>query len=97
MNRAAIFVMLGLSACGPVPLAQAERECVEQARLADAPRGTLQVGVNSDGGTYIGGEVGISTDYLAGRDPSQVYDQCVFNRSGQMQSRPYYNLPGAQG
>ena len=97
MNRAAILVILGLSACGPVPLVQAERECVEQARLAEAPRGTIHVGVNSDGSSDLGGEVGISTDYLAGRDPSQVYDQCVFNRSGQMPSRPYYNLPGAQG
>ena len=62
MNRAAIFVMLGLSACGPVPLAQAERECVEQARLAEAPRGTIHVGVNSDGG-YDRREYRVSDDH----------------------------------
>jgi hypothetical protein len=65
--------------------------------LAEHPRGTVRVGVNSDGTTYLGGEVGISTDYIQGRDPSQVYDQCVQQRSGQLPSRPYYTLPDTPG
>ncbi len=97
IKSALIFGALLLSACGPIPLAQAEAECFERGRLAEQPRGTVRIGVNSDGSTYLGGEVGVSSDYLAGRDPSQVYDQCVVQRSGQLPSRPFYTLPGAQG
>ncbi len=97
MTRFFALLPLALIACGPVSLAQAEAECVERARLAQQPRGTIEIGVNSDGSTYLGGEVGISSDYLQGADPSQVYDQCVFQRSGQMPSRPFYTLPASQG
>ncbi len=97
MTRFFALLPLVLIACGPVSLAQAEAECVERARLAQQPRGTIEIGVNSDGSTYLGGEVGISSDYLQGADPSQVYDQCVFQRSGQMPSRPFYTLPASQG
>jgi hypothetical protein len=90
MRGWALIPIVVLAACGPIPVAQAEAECFERARLAAQPRGTIHVGVNSNGGTYLGGEIGVSTDYLQGRDPSQVYDQCVFQRSGQMPSRPLY-------
>jgi hypothetical protein len=96
MRRAGILLVL-LAACGPVPLAQAEAECIARARLAEQPRGTVRIGVNSDGSTYLGGEIGVSTDFLTGRDPSQDYDECVFQRAGQLPSRPYYTLPAAQG
>ncbi len=97
----ALVLTLGLvaplAACGPVPLAQAEAECLDRAMLAEHPRGEVHVGLSSGGGTYVTGEVGISADYLQGRDPSQVYDECVFQRSGEMPSRPYYTLPDVQG
>lgn len=90
---AALLTFLALVACGPVPLAQAEAECLERARLAEAPRGTITFGVSTEG-PYAGAEVSISSDYLQGKDPSQVYDQCVWQRAGQLPSRPYYSLPG---
>ncbi|MFN3938483.1 MAG: hypothetical protein ACK4KW_13015, partial [Gemmobacter sp.] len=37
--------LLALAACGPVPVEQAERTCLEEARLAERPRGELVVGV----------------------------------------------------
>lgn len=89
----ALMTLLALVACGPVPLAQAEAECLERARLAEAPRGMITFGLSTEG-PYAGAQVAISSDYLQGKDPSQVYDQCVWQRAGQMPSRPYYSLPG---
>lgn len=88
-----LLAALVLAACGPIPRPQAEAECHERARLAESPRGTLRVGL-SDDGPYTQAEITLSSDYLAGADPAQVYDSCVFQRSGQMPSRPYSSLPG---
>ncbi len=92
--RAGLVLVL-LAACGPIPLAQAERECLQDARLAEQPRGYVFVDVGSDGKPAVSGEVGISTDFLAGRDPSQVYNACVKRKSGAFPSRPYYDIPAA--
>lgn len=89
----ALMTLLALVACGPVPLAQAEAECLERARLAEAPRGKITFGLSTEG-PYAGAEIAISSDTLQGKDPSQVYDQCVWQRAGQLPSRPYYSLPG---
>jgi hypothetical protein len=80
--------LLALVACGPIPVAQAERECLEQARLAERPRGHVGIMAGNFGvQTSLGLEV--STDYLAGRDPEEVYTQCVMRRSGEAPRRPY--------
>lgn len=93
----ALCALLPLVACGPVSLQQAERECFQRARLAQQPRGAIGLGVGSDGKVVVGGDVTVSTDYIQGRDPSQVYDACVYQRSGgQMPSRPFTSLPAAQ-
>jgi hypothetical protein len=93
MHRSVPF-LLGIAACGPVPLAEAERVCVEQARLAKQPRGELAVGVGSDGWSEVGFEVEVTSDYLAGNDPEAVYVSCVRQRAGQMPSRPLSAQPG---
>ena len=92
MKRFLLLLPL-LAACGPVSLPQAERVCFERARLAQQPRGTVGLGVNSDG--KVGGafEVNVSSDFLQGRDPSAVYDQCVLQKSGQVPSQPLYSRP----
>lgn len=90
MKRTFVLVLL-LSACGPVSLQQAERACFDRARLAQQPRGTLGVGVNSNGKTSGLLELQVSSDYLQGRDPSAVYDQCVLQKSGQPPSQPLYS------
>lgn len=90
MRRSLLLFVL-LAACGPVSLQQAERACFERARLAQQPRGTVGVGVNSDGKTSGLLELQVSTDFLQGRDPSAVYDQCVYQKSGQAPSQPLYS------
>jgi hypothetical protein len=91
---------LGLVACGPVPVAQAEQSCLRDARLAERPRGEVALGVGSGPrGTSSFGRVtlDVSSDYLMGRDPALVFDRCVMNRSGQMPERPLSEQPGWRG
>lgn len=93
----ALSVLPLLAACGPVPLAQAERECFERARLAQQPRGQIGVGIGSGGATAGNVSLTVSSDYLTGRDPSQVYESCVYQKSGQPPSRPLYTRPDWRG
>ena len=86
-----------LLACGPIPLPQAERECYQRARLAQQPRGEIGVGVGSDGKVRSRLEMTVTSDFLQGRDPSAVYDACVFQKSGQAPSRPLYSFPDWKG
>ncbi|MFB2593398.1 hypothetical protein ACEYYB_00980 [Paracoccus sp. p4-l81] len=90
--RAAVIFGLGLlaalAACGPVPVDQAERQCLSDARLAQQPRGEVAVGINSSGNLASRVKVSVSSDYLMGRDPSQVYIDCVYRRSGQFPRTP---------
>ena len=92
MKKALVLFML-MTACGPVPLVQAEKECLERAQLAQQPRGEVSLGIGSNGKPAGGLTVGISSDFIQGRDPSQVFDSCVFQRAGQMPSRPFNTYP----
>jgi hypothetical protein len=86
-----------LVACGPIPLAQAERQCFERARLAQQPRGEVAFGVGSGGRTASSVKLEVTSDFIMGRDPSAVYDSCVYQKSGQAPSRPLYSFPGWKG
>lgn len=104
MRCAATLVVIAgpvaLTACGPLPLAEAERVCLEDARDATGPRGAIGLGIGSDGdGSYSFGraEISVSSDYILGRDPDQVYTNCVQRRSGQPPSRPLNEQPGWSG
>lgn len=95
-----LAVMIGplaLAACAPMTLVDAERVCLSDARAAAGPEGAVRVGVGSGGrhGThsYTGFEMSISSDYIMGRDPSEVYAACVQRRAGQPPSRPLYDQP----
>jgi hypothetical protein len=88
-----LLVPLLLAACGPMSLAEAERQCFERARLAKQPRGEVSVGASSDGRTAAGLELNVSSDFLLGRDPSAVYESCVMNKAGEPPSRPLYARP----
>lgn len=96
MHRSVPF-LLGIAACGPIPLAEAERICVQQARLAQQPRGELAVGTGSSGRLDYEFEVEVTSDYLAGNDPEAVYISCVRQRAGQMPSRPLSAQPEFTG
>lgn len=82
-----------LGACGPVPLPVAEQQCIETARLAQRPRGSIGFGADSQGNVASNLSISISSDYLQGRDPDQVFAACVQNRSGQVPSRPFSDRP----
>lgn len=89
-----------VAACGPVPVDQAERTCLRDAELAERPRGSVAMGVGSgSGGTrsYGSVELEISSDYLRGRDPSDVFNRCVLRRSGQMPTRVLADQPRWRG
>jgi hypothetical protein len=90
----ALVCLVPLLACGPVPVAQAERTCLERARLAQQPRGTITVGGTSEGKLAGGLELTVSSDYLTGRDPSEVFNSCVKAQSGEFPTRPLYDQPG---
>lgn len=81
--------LLLLAACGPETVAQAERNCLQQARLAERPRGTLELGIGSGGRAHGMLDVEITSDFLMGRDPADVWQSCVVQRSGQLPTRPY--------
>ncbi|MFT4013994.1 MAG: hypothetical protein QM682_11435 [Paracoccus sp. (in: a-proteobacteria)] len=83
-----------LVACAPLSVDQAERVCLDQARDATGPRTEMGMGIGSGG--YRGGfvQVGLSSDYIMGRDPSKVFADCVQRRSGQKPTRPLYDQPG---
>lgn len=90
MIRLVFCAVAGLAACTPVPMSpeRAADLCEAQARAAQGPTGRIAVGVNSNSGPFTNAEIGISGDYLAGRDPVDVYTQCVIARTGTGPIRP---------
>lgn len=96
MNRLALLSLALLAACGPMSLAEAERQCFERARLAQQPRGEVAIGVGT-GGPSASVDLTITSDYLQGRDPAAVYETCVMSKSGQPPSRPLYARPDWRG
>ncbi|MCC0063026.1 MAG: hypothetical protein H6895_02925 [Defluviimonas sp.] len=93
---AALVSTASLAACGPIPVARAETECFDQARLAAGPRGLVGVGVGS-GGATTRVKVAVSTDWLQGKDPAALYDACVYRKSGQPPRQPLYTRPDWKG
>jgi len=98
-SRAVVMTALlgsSLAACGPMTVERAEEACFERARLAAGPRGSIAVG----GGTAGPGakaRLSVSSDWVQGKDPSALYDACVFQKSGQPPSRPLYTRPDWKG
>lgn len=100
MLRALSLILVALpplAACAPLPVDQAERLCVEQANQARRPRGKVALGAGSGGNAVGALDVTISSDFLLGRDPAQVFDACVEARSGQFPTRALDDQPGWVG
>lgn len=89
--------LAGLAGCGPMPVDQAERVCLREAERAVGVTGQVGLGVGSDGARASSFEVEVSSDYILGRDPSDVYNRCVVQRSGQMPTRALIDQPGWRG
>ncbi len=83
-----LLCAVGLAACGPVSPELAADQCEEQARRAAGPTGEVGIGINSDGDTTSSVSIGISSDFLLGKDPQKVYEDCVFRKTGQGPIRP---------
>lgn len=77
-----------LAACGPISPEQAANQCEEQARRAAGPTGKIGIGVNSNGQVTNSFSIGISSDALLGKDPEQVYLDCIRRKTGQEPIRP---------
>ncbi|RVV96720.1 hypothetical protein EKE94_17320 [Mesobaculum littorinae] len=65
----------------------AARQCAERAQAAAGPTGSVGVGIGNDG-PVSNLEIGISSDYVFGKDPYDVYDRCVRDKTGQGPIRP---------
>ena len=76
-----------LAACGPVSPERAADMCEERARAATGPTGEIGVGVGSEGASGRV-EIGITSDFIRGRDPYIVYEECVRQKTGQGPIRP---------
>ena len=90
MRRAVALAVLAVTACGPISPERAADMCEERARAAQGVTGEVGVGIASDGKLHTDVDVGISisSDYVRGRDPYQVYDSCVREKTGQGPIRP---------
>lgn len=77
-----------LAACAPISPERAAEICEERARAALHPTGEVRMGVNSEQGIVGGIELGVTSDFLRGRDPYQVYESCVRQKTGQGPIRP---------
>jgi len=86
--RWAAVAVLGLVACGPVSPDRAADRCEDRARAAQGPQIGLTLGANSNSGPFASGSIGITSDAIRGRDPLQVYDDCVFRLTGETPIRP---------
>lgn len=84
----ATAVLATLAACGPISAERAADLCEDEARKAVGPTGEIGIGVNSGGDVTNRIEIGISSDFLLGKDPEQVYADCVRRRTGQAPIRP---------
>jgi len=81
---------VALAACDlpPPDPARVADQCEERARAAQAPTASLTLGASSRSGGFAEGSVGITSDFLRGADPVQVYERCVFERTGAPPIRP---------
>ncbi|SFR99078.1 hypothetical protein [Yoonia litorea] len=85
---AMIMAMIAVSACAPISPERAADRCEDRARAAQGPEIGLRMGANSESGPFAGGSISISSDAIMGRDPVAVYEECVFDLTGELPIRP---------
>lgn len=83
-----LWVIALLAACGPISPGRAADMCEQRARAATGPTGEIGIGYNTQRGAVGKVEIGITSDYVVGRDPYIVYEQCVRQKTGQGPIRP---------
>ena len=90
--RHTLLMLPILAACGPMSPELAAELCEERARGAVGPTGEVFAGI-SNRGPVGGAEISISSDWLTGRYPQVIYEQCVYARTGQGPIRPLVLTP----
>ena len=85
-----------IAACSsePVSVGQAMEMCMEPARKAGGPTGTFGLGFGSEDGVSSSLSIELTDDYLFGRDPDEVFEECVVRHSGAFPDRPYSEIAG---
>lgn len=84
---------MALSACAkpqPISVEQAMAQCTQKARAAVKPEVSVgvSIGVGHKVRTGVGIGIGLSSDYLKGTDPYEVYETCVVAKSGVKPTQP---------
>lgn len=87
MRAAAAVMLLSCAACGPVSVAQAERNCAGTQGTAGLS-GLARMGYASPGGLRSSLEIDLNTQSDTGRDLSAEYAACVYRQSGELPRRP---------
>lgn len=82
-----VLALFGAVSCGSVNPELAAQRCEARARAATGPTGEVKFGVNSNTGAYSRAQIGVSSDFLLGRDPVQVYENCVLRKTGKLPIR----------
>ena len=94
MRPAAVLgFALAVSGCAYMSVGRAESTCVEDAKAARGPTGTIALGTTSEGAQGKA-DVTISSDWVFGRNPEEIYNSCVLRRSGQAPVTPLASQPG---
>lgn len=66
----------------------AAKLCEDRAYAALGPTGSIGISHSSSGKTQSHIQLGITSDYIFGRDPYDVYESCVHDKTGQGPIRP---------
>ena len=96
----ALVLMAGLVAlvgCTPPPPPtpqQAQARRLDEARGATGPTGHVAVGVSNTRGVQTGISIGVTDDFLRGRDPATVYSECYVRLTGTAPLTPYAPATG---
>lgn len=83
--------VMGVSACAvpkPISVERAMAICTDRARSAVKPDVNVGVGIGKRVRTGVGIGMELSSDYLKGRDPEDVYEECVVAKSGEKPTQP---------
>lgn len=84
--------LLVMGACTPPPQLtpqQVEARCSQEARGAEGPTGQVALGISSNRGVQSGLSIGVTDDFLRGRDPATVYAECYVRLAGSVPASPY--------
>jgi hypothetical protein len=87
---AVLALPLAVSACAPVTVETAERQCYTQYASSAPISGEGRMGATTDG-AYTKMKLQLNLGATVQGDASAAYDACVYRKSGRMPTRPLYS------